>query len=246
MLSRKSCANLDGVKMLSNKRGIPARRRPLRCALTIFIAVAILGCAFVGITNSVVISSAKDRIIFADAAAECGADCAIVLGCLVRADGTPSNMLSDRLEVGCSLYEAGAVPKLLMSGDHGRNDYDEVGTMKDFAVSRGIASSDVFEDHAGFSTYETLYRAKEVFGCKKVVIVTQEYHLYRALYIAEKLGLEAWGVSADLRQYGGQSMRDVREVAARTKDCLSVLFHVKPKYLGDAIPISGNGDLSEG
>lgn len=224
---------------------LPARRRR-RIAVAAVLVLAILGGAFVGIANAVVVASGGSRIIAADDAANLGADCAVVLGCLVRADGTPSNMLSDRLEVACSLYEAGAVPKLLMSGDHGRTDYDEVGTMKTFATARGISSSDVFEDHAGFSTYETLYRAKEVFGCKKVIIVTQKYHLYRALYIAEKLGLEARGVEADLRPYGGQAMRDVREVAARVKDCLTVIFRVKPKYLGEVIPIFGDGDLSEG
>ena len=131
-----------------------------------------------------------------------------------------------------------------MSGDHGREHYNEVGAMKNYALERSVPSENVFMDHAGFSTYETMYRAKEIFKAKKVVIVTQEYHLYRALYIARQLGLEAYGVAADVRTYGGQSMRDAREVLARCKDFALCLFKPEPTYLGDPIPVSGNGDVT--
>ena len=171
-------------------------------------------------------------------------DCSVVLGCLVRDDGTPSHMLEDRLIVGVQLYDLGAAPKLLMSGDHGQTDYDEVNTMKQFAMDAGVPSSNVFMDHAGFSTYETVYRAKEIFGADKVLIVTQQYHLYRALYIAEQLGMDAYGVAADYRQYSGQLSRDIREVLARVKDFGMSIFQPEPTYLGEAIPISGNGDLT--
>ena len=153
-------------------------------------------------------------------------------------------MLRDRLLRALEVYEAGAAPKLLMSGDHGREDYDEVGAMKNYAIENGVQSENVFMDHAGFSTYETVYRAKEVFEADKVIIVTQEYHLYRALYIAEQLGVEAYGVSSDLNTYGGQSMRDAREVLARCKDWLMCIFKPAPAHLGESIPISGNGDLT--
>ena len=171
-------------------------------------------------------------------------DCIIVLGCLVRDDGTLSDMLRDRLIVGVKLYEAGAAPKIIMSGDHGRVDYDEVNAMKQYAIDNGVPSSDVFMDHAGFSTYETIYRAKEVFGADKVLIVTQEYHLYRALYIAKQLGIEAYGVSADLNTYGGQTKRDVREILARCKDFAMCIIKPEPTYVGDSIPINGNGDIT--
>ena len=138
----------------------------------------------------------------------------------------------------------GASAKLLMSGDHGESDYDEVATMKAFAVNAGIASEDIFMDHAGFSTYESMYRAKEIFQVRKVIIVTQAYHLHRAIYIAQKLGLEAYGVAADYRSYSGQSSREVREVLARTKDFVTCLFKPEPTYLGETIPIWGNGDLT--
>lgn len=205
-------------------------------ALGTLVAIGALG------VNGYVIYKTKDRIITAEEAADYDADCILVLGCLVKDDGTPSNMLHDRLQRSVELYEAGAGKKLLMSGDHGQADYDEVNTMKRFAVERGVPSEDVFMDHAGFSTYESLYRAKEVFGVKKVVIVTQKYHLYRALYIAQSLGLEAVGVAADYRSYTNQIYREVREVLARDKDFVTSILKPKPTYLGEMIPISGNGD----
>ena len=171
-------------------------------------------------------------------------DCIIVLGCQVRGDGSLSAMLHDRLWRSVQLYDAGVSAKLLMSGDHGHDHYNEVGAMKQFAIDRGVPSKDVFMDHAGFSTYETMYRAKEVFQARKVVIVTQEYHLYRAVYVAEKLGLEAYGVASDLQGYAGQFNRDVREVMARCKDVAMCLLKPEPTYLGEAIPVSGNGNVT--
>lgn len=171
-------------------------------------------------------------------------DCIIVLGCQVKSDGSLSHMLRDRLMRGVELYKQSTAPKIIMSGDHGQKNYDEVNAMKQYAIENGVPSEDVFMDHAGFSTYETIFRAKEIFKAEKVVIVTQEYHLYRALYIAKQLGLEAYGVSADLNRYAGQSMRDMREVLARNKDFLKCIFKPNPTYLGEAIPVSGNGDAT--
>lgn len=171
-------------------------------------------------------------------------DCIIVLGCQVRADGTPSHMLEDRLKRGVALYELGGAPKLLMSGDHGTAGYDEVDAMKRYAVDEGVPSENVFMDHAGFSTYETMYRAKEIFGAQKVLIVTQKYHLYRAVYIAKALGMDAYGVAADYRSYSGQFSRDVREVLARVKDFGMTIAKPEPTYLGETIPISGSGELT--
>ena len=132
-----------------------------------------------------------------------------------------------------------------MSGDHGQEEYDEVNAMKRYAVEQfDMESSAVFMDHAGFSTYESLYRAKEIFGAKRILIVTQEYHMYRALYIANELGLEAYGVSADRFTYRGQLYRDAREVVARFKDFFSVMCGVEPTYLGDPISLDGSGDVT--
>lgn len=195
--------------------------------------------------NGIVKGTTKGKILTTQQAATLAdVDCILVLGCGVRADGSPSDMLHDRLRRGVELYEADAAPKLLMTGDHGRKNYDEVDVMKSFAVDAGIPSEDVFMDHAGFSTYESMYRAKEIFQAKKIIIVTQQYHLYRAIYIAESLGMEAYGVASDYRTYSGQTAREVREILARVKDFGTSILKPKPTYLGDAIPIWGDGNLT--
>ena len=219
--------------------------KKLRLLLWLLCGLVILGIGTVVAINSHVTNVGGAKILSVEeAAALTDVDCIIVLGCQVKEDGTLSHMLRDRVEQGLTLYRQGAAPKLLMSGDHGTAGYDEVNAMKGYAVDAGVPSEDVFMDHAGFSTYETVYRAKEIFEADKVVIVTQEYHLYRALYIAEKLGIEAYGVPSDFHVYGGQSMRDAREVLARCKDWLMCIFKPEPTYLGEAIPVSGNGDLT--
>lgn len=217
----------------------------LRICLAVAIALGILGAATVLGINGWVKSSVKEYILTEEqAAALTDMDCVLVLGCKVGANGTPSHMLEDRLRQGVALYDQGTAPKLLMSGDHGTEDYDEVDAMKRYAVDAGVPSQDVFMDHAGFSTYESVYRAKEIFGVERVVIVTQEYHLYRALMVARRMGLEAYGVASDYRTYAGQTSRDVREILARVKDFGMTVFWPEPTYLGDPIPISGNGELT--
>ena len=212
------------------------------------LILALLGascCAVVLIVNGYVVHSTKNQIIEPAAAAALeDVDCILVLGCRVYEDGTPSHMLEDRLRRSVELYHMGAAPKLLMSGDHGRQEYDEVGAMKRYAIAEGIDSGDVFMDHAGFSTYESLYRAKEIFGVKKVIIVTQDYHLHRALYIARIMGLEAYGVESNYRSYAGQFMRQIREILARNKDVLTGIFRPEPTYGGEQIPIGGDGDVT--
>lgn len=217
----------------------------VKSAIRLFIFVLILGVCLVFGIDFYVRYSTQNRIISPeDVSSVSDADCLLVLGAGIRTDGSPSPMLQDRLNTGIELYQNGAAPKLLMSGDHGRKKYNEVQTMKDIALDQGVPSEDVFMDHAGFSTYDSLYRARDVFQARKVIIVTQKYHLYRALYIARSLGLDAWGVSADTRRYRGQSQRDFREILARDKDFFVSVFKPLPKYLGDTIPITGNGDLT--
>lgn len=214
------------------------------CAL---LALALLAGAGVLVLNEYVKSAAKPYVLTREKASQLeDVDCILVLGCGVRPDGQPSLMLRDRLDMGLALYEAGAAPKLLMSGDHGRAEYDEVNAMKDYAMAADVPSEDVFMDHAGFSTYESMYRAKEVFCAKKVVIVSQRYHLYRAIYDARALGLEAWGVAAEDVAYLGQSVRDLREILARNKDFFYCLWKKPPTFLGEAIPVSGDGNASNG
>ncbi|MBR3686278.1 MAG: YdcF family protein [Clostridia bacterium] len=224
------------------------KSKPFRVTVSVCLALGLLAVAFVFGVNALVVSSAKENVITAKEAAELeDVDCIIVLGCLVRSDGTLSDMLCDRVERGIEVYELMAEKsgsKLLMSGDHGTVEYDEVNAMKQYAIGKGIESEEIFMDHAGFSTYESIYRAKEIFGAERVVIITQEYHLYRALYIADALGLEAYGVASDQRTYSGQTMRDVREILARNKDFLTSLFKPKPTYLGETISLDGSGDVT--
>ena len=223
------------------------------CQLNKWVRVSILGVVAAGLLCAVLVlsinlwvtGSARSCILTQEQALDLeNVDCIIVLGCQVRSDGTPSHMLEDRLRQGVVLYTSGAAPKLLMSGDHGTNGYDEVDAMKKYAVEAGAPSEDVFMDHAGFSTYESMCRAKKIFQAEKVLIVTQRYHLYRAVYLAKALGMEAYGVAAEYRQYSGQFARDVREVLARVKDFGMAIFQPDPTYLGDAIPISGSGELT--
>ncbi|MBQ1962227.1 MAG: YdcF family protein [Clostridia bacterium] len=222
-------------------------KKILKITAVVFLCLSIIGIIALTAISRHIVSRTRSRIISPEEAARLqDIDCIIVLGCGVRPDNTPSHMLEDRLKTGIALFESNAAPKLLMSGDHGRKDYDEVNVMKNFAMKNGIASSDIFMDHAGFSSYETIYRAKEIFKVKRAIIVTQEYHLYRTLYLAEALGLEAYGVSADLRTYRGQFERDLRELLARSKDFISAKTKPEPKYLGESIPINGDGDITNG
>lgn len=221
-------------------------KKAVKIIIVILVLLFVVAATAAFSVDSFVKAKAKERIITAEEATQISdADCIIVLGCRVWSDNTPSAMLSDRLKRGVELYKAGAAPKLLMSSDHGREDYDEVNVMRKYAEEEGVDSKDIFTDHAGFSTYETMYRAKEVFKAKKVIIVTQSYHLYRAVYDAEKLGLEAVGVVSYERDYDSkQPYRDIREIAARCKDFIYCIFKPKPTYLGEVIPINGDGEMS--
>ncbi len=213
----------------------------LKRLIIALVCIGIICTAAVFGVNHYVKSSTEKYILDMEKAGS-GYDCVLVLGCGVRGD-MPSHMLEDRLLVGIELCKNGASEKLLMSGDHGSSEYDEVNVMKKFAIDRGLDSEDVFMDHAGFSTYESMYRARDIFQVKKVLIVTQEYHLPRAIYDARKLGLNAYGVSSDLREYGAKQIyRDIREILARNKDFIYTIVQPEPTYLGEAIPVQGDGN----
>lgn len=207
------------------------------------LIIAILMVAPFAIDRYVIFSSAQ-RILPQEEVVRSHADCILVLGAGITPDGRPSYMLRDRLDKGIELYEAGAAPKLLLSGDNGQERYDEVNAMKQYVLERGIPETDIFLDHAGFSTYESMYRAKAVYQVESAIVVTQKYHLYRSLYIAEQLGLETTGISALERRYVGQWGRDVRELLARNKDFVQTILKPEPRFLGEVIPISGDGRLT--
>ena len=172
-------------------------------------------------------------------------ECIMVLGASVNPDGTPSPMLQDRLETGIELYNRGVAPKLLLTGDNGQIEYNEVEAMKNYAVNAGVPEEDIFLDHAGFSTYDSVYRASYVFGVESMVAVTQEYHLFRTLHGCKKMGIEAVGIGADQEVYAGQEYREIREVLARVKDFVMWLIKPEATFLGEAIPISGSGIVTQ-
>lgn len=215
-------------------------KRLLVCTL----AAGLICAAVFAACNLWMVAGASSVIHPVEQAHKLEGDCILVLGCGLRRDGYPSQMLCDRLDTAIRAYEMGLAPKLLMSGDHGSEDYDEVNAMKDYAMARGVPSEDIFMDHAGFSTYESMYRAKAIFHCSRVIVVTQTYHLYRAIANAKAMGMEAAGVSSDLRTYARQWYFDLREAAARVKDTFYGLLKPRPTYLGQSIPIFGNGNLT--
>ncbi|MDA0185012.1 YdcF family protein [Solirubrobacter phytolaccae] len=208
------------------------------------IAVLLLAAVLV-VPNAVVLLGGKG---VADEPKEVPrAQAALVLGAQVMPNGAPSSMLSDRITAAAELYKAGRVDKLLLSGDHGRKQYDEVGTMRDILLKQGIPAEDIFTDHAGFDTWDSAQRAKRVFAAHSVVVVTQKFHMARALYDARKAGLDATGYAADKRDYGRVMPRlRVREAAARVKTVGDAVTGAEPHFLGPVIPITGDGRLSWG
>lgn len=191
--------------------------------------------------NLIVIMTTKSKIKEMENIELQDVDCILILGAGIRNNG-PSPMLEDRLLTGIELYENGMSKKILVSGDHTSDDYDEVNVMKTYLKEKNIPSEDIFMDHAGISTYDSIYRVKNIFKAKKIIIVTQEYHLYRALYIANSLDIDAYGIPANKKEYSGQTKRDIREIAARIKDFIKCFLGLESTYLGEVFPINGNGD----
>ena len=215
------------------------RRRPVLTAFFWLLGAAVAaGLAVLALDLVVVAGGGRGIVAQADAKQ---AQCIIVPGAMVWGE-TPSFMLQDRLDVALELYEAGVAPRILVSGDHGQKDYDEVNTMRRYLEDHGVPTEDIFMDHAGFDTYSTMARAKAVFQVESAVVVTQRYHLYRALFLAGSMGISAQGVPCDRYQSPRQWYYDLREIAARAKDFVTAcITRPDPKYLGDAIPISGSG-----
>ena len=194
---------------------MPQNKKLLIILIAAFLAFCFFVFAATCVINAIVIGSSKDNI--REISADDGYDTAVVFGAKVHEGGTLSHMLQDRMDTAIALYKNGSVKMLLLSGD-GSGKWSEVEYMKKYAVENGVAKEDILLDGEGFSTIETVRRAKNFFGVEKCVLVTQKYHLYRAIYSAEKIGMDVAGASADVRTYAGQFYRDVREVLARVKD----------------------------
>lgn len=174
------------------------------------------------------------------------AQAAIVLGALVKPDGSMSVMLADRVARGAELYKTGKVDRVIVSGDHGQWEYNEPGVMRDALIAAGVPARAIFTDHAGFNTWASMRRAREVFNVQSATIVTQGFHMTRALYLAKAAGLNAYGVTADMHPWGRQGQLSfVREVPARVKAFNAAVFNTRV-LLGPKIPVTGDGRRSWG
>ena len=169
------------------------------------------------------------------------ADAVLVLGAAVYRDGRMSAVFTDRAKTALEIYRHGAVPKILVSGDHSKDDYDEVNIAKEFFLQNQVPPEDIFVDYAGFNTYDSAKRAKEIFQVDSLIVATQEFHLPRALYLARQAGIEAHGVKADRRRYNLGFYNTLRENGARIKAFWRVVSGAAPRFLGEPIPIAGDG-----
>jgi len=213
--------------------------KTLRIILIIFGA----GLASTLIINAGIILAARKHI-YTDIDAIPSRTAILVLGTQIRGRRL-SPVLQDRVEAGISLMEGSKGEKLLLSGDHGQIYYDEVNAMRLYVLANApdIQEEDIFMDHAGFSTWDSMYRARDVFAVEDLIIVTQEFHISRAVCMARSLGLDAVGYGVNQERFSGRSLQSwrFREYFARVKAFFSIVFKPKPRYLGDIIPISGDG-----
>jgi SanA protein len=208
-----------------------------------FIILSALILLMVIVANVVVFKKSK-RYLYEKVTSVPKCYTAIVLGAKVSSKGIPSDYLQDRLDMAIELYHHKKIKRFLLSGDHGQTSYDEVNNMKAYLIGHGINTVDIFLDHAGFDTYSTMVRARKIFQVKDAIIVTQEFHLQRSVYIARSKGIEAYGIKADKRKYAAMKSLRVREILAKVKAFTEVTINMKPKYLGDQIPITGDSRLS--
>jgi len=214
-----------------------------RCVIIILILIFISAAFFFG--AQIYIVQATNNYLLGDASSAPVSDAVMVLGAMVYNNGKPSPVLRARLDYGYELYALGKAKKILVSGDHGRVDYDEVNIMKDYLMAKGVPREDIFMDHAGFNTYDSMYRARDIFCIKTLLICTQDFHIARSVYIARSLGIDAYGYPCrDDTAY--KTYNKLRESLARVKAIADTITKRKPKYLGDIIPISGDGILTDG
>lgn len=217
------------------------RRGWVRCAVVLMAALAL----FCLIAHTVVVVRGGARILdleydgdkVSSGLPEEKTDCILILGAGLWGN-SPSPMLRERLDLGAALYHAGASDRILVSGDNGRADYNEVQVMEDYlAEQKGVPREAIVRDHAGFSTYDSMVRAREVFCVDSAIVVTQKYHLFRADYIASSMGIDVYGADAHRTDYAGRTFREARECLARVKDFVFCIFKPDPVLLGDKLPI---------
>ena len=208
----------------------------VRRCLRMLVWANLVGLIFAACVNWTMTSRAESRIVTFQTAPT--SSVALVFGAGLRRDGTPSDALADRVQTAVELYKAGKVRKILMTGDNGSTDYDEVSSMKRYAIAHGVATDDVVLDYAGFRTYDSCYRAKAIFGVTNVIAVSQRFHLPRIIYLCQSRGIVTAGVSASKQAYRGEQTWEVREFIARAITWIEVnVTHPKPRFLGKKEPI---------
>lgn len=209
----------------------------------IVVRVSIIVVIAFVVINTYIINSTKSQI-FAIQDNVTARQTALLLGARVYDDGRLSHVMEDRALTAIQLYQSGKVDKILISGDHGTSGYDEVNTIKDYLINQNVPQENIFTDHAGFDTYDSIYRARDIFEVDSMIIVTQKFHLPRAVYIANSLGVKSIGVVADRREYRDKERNQIRESVARIKAFLNVILKAEPKFLGNKIPITGDSSNS--
>ena len=223
--------------------------RLVRAALLLVLAVALVAVGIPVLINGYVCGSTRGSFASIESSeiqsSAFDADAIVVLGAGINWDGSPSAVLQDRLDVAIELYNKGVAPKIIMSGDNSDASYNEVMAMALYAEDQGVSADDVFCDHAGLSTYDSMYRLRHVFGVERCVVVTQEYHLYRALYDAHAFGIEAYGVPSDRATYANIDSYERREVLARIKDFVGVLINNEPVTKSEPVSLNQSGTITQ-
>ena len=211
--------------------------------LKILLILFLIGAIIFGGIQIYVNSFAKGRLVSPTTAPS--VDAVMILGAYVYENGNPSPVLQDRLDYGYEIYQAGKAKKIIVTGDHGTIQYDEVNAMKDYLLKKGVPAQDIFLDHAGFDTYDSMYRARDIFGVKSLIISTQQFHINRALYISQRLGLDSYGYPSDDNILPRIQLQNARESLAKVKAVLETdILRNKPRLLGPKIPISGDGRVT--
>lgn len=229
------------------KKGCLRRFIEAVIGFVLFVALVVVGVPL-GINAWVCASTRSAFESQAQAAANADAfeaDAIVVLGAGINWDGSPSAVLKDRLDVADGLYNAGVAPKIIMSGDNSDSSYNEVMAMAKYAKANGIPAEDIFCDHAGLSTYDSMYRLKNVFNVQRCVIVTQEYHLYRAVYDARGFGIDARGVASDLSDYSDKDSYEQREFFARIKDFFGIITKMEPQTKSEPVSLNQSGTVTQ-
>jgi SanA protein len=215
------------------------KKKVLKKMMTLILVVIIASIAGMLAVDMYVGGTGKKYVMKWDEITD-GYDCIIVPGASVISNSIPSTILKDRLDMAFDIYMNTDIDRILVSGDHGAKTYDEVNVMRDYLINKEIPGENIFMDHAGFDTYQTIYRAKEIFEVDSAIIVTQGFHLYRALYIGEKLDIELVGADSAVREYEHDFKNRIREYPARVKAFLECeIFKPEPEFLGKKIFIYG-------